>query len=49
MTGSKIIMNTYTEVLQVVNADVVAEEVDQCILEHASVTVAGHSVSFSIW
>jgi hypothetical protein len=44
----KIVLNTYTEVLQVVNGDVVAEEVDKRILEHASVTVARRSVSFSI-
>lgn len=37
------VKSTYAEVLQVVNADVVAEQVDQCILEHASVTVANNS------
>ena len=37
------VKSTYAEVLQVVNADVVAEQVDQRILEHASVTVANHS------
>lgn len=37
------VKSTYAEVLQVVNADVVAEQVDQRILEHTSVTVANHS------
>jgi hypothetical protein len=46
--SGKIVLNTYAEVLQVVNADIVAEEVDKRILEHASVTVARRSVSFSI-
>jgi hypothetical protein len=32
--------STYTEVLEVVDGDLVAEEMDQSILEHASVTVA---------
>ena len=32
--------STYTEVLQVVHGDGVAEEVQQSILEHAAVTVA---------
>ena len=40
-----IIVFTDTERLQVVNADVVAEKVDQSILEHASVTVAERKVS----
>ena len=31
---------TYTEVLQVVDGDLVAEKVDQSILEHASVAVS---------
>lgn len=31
---------TYTELLQVLNADIVAEKVDERILKHASVTVA---------
>jgi hypothetical protein len=31
--------STYTEVLQVVDGDFVAKEMDQSILEHASVTV----------
>jgi hypothetical protein len=31
---------TYTEVLQVIDGDLVAEQVDKSILEHASVTVA---------
>ncbi len=39
------VKSTYAEVLQVVNADVVAEQVDQRILEHASVTVAVPAVS----
>jgi hypothetical protein len=45
LVEGKAVGNTYTEVLQVVNADVVAEEVNQRILEHASVTVAGSSKS----
>lgn len=32
--------NTYTEVLQVVDGEGVAEEVQQSILEHAAVAVA---------
>lgn len=32
--------STYTEVLQVVNGEGVAEEVQQSILEHAAVAVA---------
>jgi hypothetical protein len=34
---------TYTEVLQVVHADAIAEEVEQSILEHASVAVTAYS------
>jgi hypothetical protein len=33
-------LGTYAEMLQVVNAELVAEEVEQSILEHASVAVA---------
>lgn len=36
---------TDAEVLQVVDGDLVAEQVDQRILEHAAVTVAGSPVS----
>jgi hypothetical protein len=39
---------TYTEVLQVVDGDLVAEQVDESILEHASVTVAKVKVSILI-
>ena len=35
---------TYTEVLQVVHADAVAEQVEQSILEHAAVTVAAREL-----
>ena len=41
---------TYTEVLEVVNADGIAEKVEQSILEHASVAVAvggGSAMAFS--
>lgn len=36
---------TYTEVLQVIDAEGVAEKVEESILEHASVTVAALGVS----
>jgi hypothetical protein len=38
---------TYTELLQVLNADIIAEKVDECILKHASVTVAALELDVS--
>ena len=34
------LIKTYAEGLEVVNGDIIAEQVDQRILEHAAVTVA---------
>lgn len=33
-------LGTYTEVLQVIDSDLVAKEMDESILEHATVTVS---------
>lgn len=37
---------TYAEVLQIIHADAVAEEVKESILKHAAVTVAVKGVNF---
>lgn len=44
---SSVGYDAYTEVLQVVEGDLVAEKMDQSILEHASVAVAAFAVSTS--